>query len=105
VISEELDELFEICDRIAVSPTASSRPQSDERDQHRGDRRVDERHVAWRGRAPGIPMRLGSSEGAAFARDARMRRRSLPRASPSSAGLRLRGASAPVRSKESASSS
>ena len=58
VISEELDELFEICDRIAVIAKGRLSPaKRDGRDQRRGDRRLDERHVAGR-RAGGGRRRM-----------------------------------------------
>ncbi len=47
VISEELDELFEICDRIAVIAKGRLSPaKTGARHQRRGNRGLDERHVA-----------------------------------------------------------
>ena len=49
VISEELDELFEICDRLVVIAKGRLSPPMPAREhQRRADRRVDERHVATR---------------------------------------------------------
>ncbi len=46
VVSEELDELFEICDRIAVIARGRlSAPKPTRADQRRGDRPADERVV------------------------------------------------------------
>ena len=75
VVSEELDELFEICDRIAVIAQGRLSPaQADARDQRRGDRPADER----RGRGAATRRRQGGRR-CASARGSGPSRRALMR--------------------------
>ncbi len=105
VISEELDELFEICDRIAVIANGKLSPA-----RRTSETSTEEIGVwmsgLWPDRGPGAGnprCGLGSRRGASLRARCVSRRRSLPRCSRSSRGSPSSRRSARIHSKESAS--
>ncbi len=87
VISEELDELFEICDRISVIANGKLSPAKRTTDTNVEEiGRLDERHVAGRGIGDGTePCGLGSKPGPSLRTRCAMRHRFWPSRSRSSA--------------------